>query len=1323
MTQLQLLPTFYNNHSLFSGFYLDELVLQDSHWKRMAAQVHELRQQIAQAYEVGMQGLTEETPEAEVERRLIRPILTLLGHHFYVQKNVPTPEGQKYPDYAFFSSGVDQITAEGQKDRTAFFQNAIAVGEAKRWDRPLDRRLRGRGDPFTNQNPSYQIDFYLRATGKTWGILTNGRLWRLYYRDLSYRLDVYYEVNLPDLLMQSDEAFLYFLAFFCKDAFLSESTGEAFPNRAYKQSIDYAVRLGDELKENVYEALRLLVEGFLRYPSNHLGDQDVAAVREHAFTAIYRLLFVFYSESPRKSEFLLPIDNLTYRNTYSLRALAEEVTTRLDNNVALSPTATTYWARLLELFRLIDEGDAHLGVPTYNGGLFDNDKHPFLVDKRVGDVYLARAIDLLARAAVSGQSGRGFVTYGDLGVRELGSIYEGLLEHQPRVAQEPMVAVRDDKRERVVPEKEARGKKILVRYDTGQVYLTLHQGERKATGSYYTPDYIVKYIVQNTLGPLLEETRQRGDDQFDSILALKVLDPAMGSGHFLVEATDYLARALVEALGEASAEREDDIRWARREIVEGCIYGVDLNPLAVELAKLSLWLHTASKDKPLNFLDHHLRCGDSLMGAWVPELGILPAPGKKGKALPAGTTLVGHQFTSAVAAAVNSFHIIMEAPSATIEDIHRKEGAYETARYALRRVKDVADVWTSAYFGNEVKGKEKDAYEHLLQSAEDGTGNWSADGQLPWLDKARGLAQEKHFFHWELEFPELYFDRDGQKLETPGFDAVIGNPPYENAWLMTEDDSTIRSTILSLNNALELLEGHWDLYIAFIVRSLRLLRAGGFHSFIVPDALLREKYAASLRRYILKQTIVRRILDFGETNVFPDVSRHCVVYVIQALQSDGTAMTIVEKPSAPQMTEMHFAGALPQAEWLELEGVQIRTELSDAMVRQVSKKVFSHSIRLGQICYVMVGATTHSKDGTSFKKADVVTRSPVGDAHKFIDGKTLSRYEIQYDGRYIDYRREAMYGPRVPELFESEKLVVRDVTGDNEQLIVSFDDKGYYSDHTISCVVYYESVEATGAEMGFEGYARISPPYPSLQFLTSILASRLMTFVFGLHFATGTLQGSYSHTYPQQIRAFPIRRIKFDTPQALRVERLEEARRLYLATLQTGDRAPLLRLVDAALPRLPNGSPDTEREESDVVHDFLALLAESMLRLHEDKDSEVERFLSWFQSYVGAPLESMKSKTIFREYWKPDSTWQEFRDALVQNKQRVTKVTLPGYQAEQPIKEGFETSRNSVEGFLVQIERTDWLIDQIVYKLYGLTDEEITIVGRRERAVYARERE
>jgi len=759
-----------------------------------------------------------------------------------VQPAVHSPEGIRRPDYAFFSSPEVRQEAESHKGQPEFFRNALAIGDAKAWERSLDKRVKGPGDPFTNHNPSYQIDFYLRATDKRWGLLTNGRHWRLYHRDLSYRLDVYYEVDLPQIITLDEDAFLYFLAFFHKEAFQADGTGYCFLDRAYRDSTEYAANVSEELKENVYEALRLLAEGLLSFPGNNLKSEDLDLVRENAFVVIYRLLFILYAEA---REFL-PVANPTYWGTYSLRALTHDIATKEPFESNLTPTTTMYWSRLSELFGLINDGHKFLHIPPYNGRLFDDEReHQDLAVWKIGDRYLAGAIDQLARARAAGRTGRGFVSYRDLSIRELGSIYEGLLEHQPHYATQDMAVIKEDKREKFIPLAELGSRKALKVYTAGSIYLETDKGERKATGSYYTPDYIVKYIVGNTVGPLLEETKNSDGNMIDSILSLKVLDPAMGSGHFLVEATDFLARALVEALGGDPREmEEDEVRWARREVVERCIYGVDLNPLAVDLAKLSLWLSTVSLDKPLNFLDHHLCCGNSLIGARVEDIGLLPDIGKKSK-LTAITTLAGHQFKSAIASAVSTFHRIAEEPSDSVEDIHRKEGAYETARYALSRIKSIADVWTSVYFGNEVK--DKDAYERLLSLADQDSTEWPEPSELSWLHRAKAIAEEHYFFHWELEFPELFFNGNGQTLHNPGFHAVVGNPPYYSCLRISREELS-----LFVAKYGKLWASRNDISYYFYTEFFNILRDKGIISLIFPRYYLSSDYAREFRDYLVK---------------------------------------------------------------------------------------------------------------------------------------------------------------------------------------------------------------------------------------------------------------------------------------------------------------------------------------------------------------------------------------------------------------------------------------------------------------------------------------
>ncbi|MFZ6016138.1 MAG: Eco57I restriction-modification methylase domain-containing protein [Nitrospirota bacterium] len=277
-------------------------------------------------------------------------------------------------------------------------------------------------------------------------------------------------------------------------------------------------------------------------------------------------------------------------------------------------------------------------------------------------------------------------------------------------------------------------------------------------------------------------------------LSIKVLDPAMGSGHFLVEAIDFLAHELIRVMSgdseltEVSGVKEDvadygqkeideeDIRWARGEVVEKCIFGVDVNPLAVELAKLSLWLHTVAKNRPLNFLDHHLRCGNFLIGTRIENLAGLPELKKKkvAEGQPRQLGLFESIFKEKVNILLGAFAQIEGLPSDTVEQIREKERLYQDFRKIVSCFQDVADIWTSVYFSNGIDfGKYQGLQDNLRVSDE----IWENLRDEQWFKKAKAIADEKRFFHWELEFPEIFFEGH-RKKENPAFDCVIGNPPY-----------------------------------------------------------------------------------------------------------------------------------------------------------------------------------------------------------------------------------------------------------------------------------------------------------------------------------------------------------------------------------------------------------------------------------------------------------------------------------------------------------------------------------------------------------------
>jgi len=829
-------PVFRNNHNLFSNYYLDERVKQNDEWREDEG-LGEAFREIKKLFQKRIK-IFQNCSEAMLEDSLIRPIFRILDHHFGIQESVY--KGAYRPDYSFFADLDSLAEAYDRRESDDFYLRAVAIGDAKAWNVSLDKTQKRVGG-FNIQNPSYQIDIYLRNTPPEWAILTNGGRWRLYHQDTSYRLDSYYEIDLLNLIERgSPEEFKYFYLFFRREAFLPGRDGRSFLDRVKEGSVAYTRKVGDDLQENIYRAMKVLAEGFLQSRSKGLDPAEssrlIEEVRENSLRLLYRLLFIFYAESRD----LLDVKNDHYRQL-SLQRLKMEVAEKLDGRELLIPISTTFWDRLSNLFRLINDGSEKFGIPRsdfyippYNGGLFDPAKNPFFTENRVGDRFVAEAVDLLARS----DDGRKkvFVDYSSLEIRHLGSIYEGLLEYRLRVAEEEMVAVSEKGAERWLPAMEAgsNAKKASDQVSAGGVYLVTDKGERKATGSYYTPDSLVKHLVESAIDPLIkpkiEECMMNSGEEFvDYILSLKVIDPSMGSGHFLVEATDHLARYLIQAKMTAAPEEEDeedvaehDIQWARREVVRNCIYGVDLNPMAVELAKLSLWLNTVASNKPLSFLDHHLKCGNSLIGADLgPEMKgilLLPRAGGRGGRRAGGAGRSGEsrknrndqkgangsngsngskgqkgsdahqsarwmQFVLRRHGEIYNEKIsgLTARADDDLETVKWKEEEYKRLRGSehTRRLEELANVWLSTYFGNEVGEEEYSDLQHRL--SEEASPDWSSIRSKEWFGKAQNIAETVRFFHWELEFPEVFFGEDR------GFDVVLGNPPWERIKLQEKE--------------------------------------------------------------------------------------------------------------------------------------------------------------------------------------------------------------------------------------------------------------------------------------------------------------------------------------------------------------------------------------------------------------------------------------------------------------------------------------------------------------------------------------------------------
>jgi type I restriction-modification system DNA methylase subunit len=766
--------------------------------------------------------------EEFTEQELLEKILPKLGFAHLRKQSLPTTEGRKEPDYLLFDSEQvkDSVITRSKAEQYAV---AISVLEAKKVNHRLDAVSK---KETPGRFPHQQIRDYLQEAtdnqGKpyfNWAILTNGNMWRLYCRNArpSDYFEFYFEKSLDSL-----ENFIIFATLFRSQSFVKNNEGRCFLDDLRDEALQFQTKLEDDLRKRVFNILENLANGFYKRPENKITKDNLNELYQNCLIFLYRLLFILYAEGRG----LLPVkpygvgSNKNYRERYSLQRLIP----RLKNyQEYTSEELIDLYEEILRLFHLINGDKSSVNqecnVPLYNGRLFDTDKFPKIDQWRIGEKTLGDVIRGLIFTPVPERTEEqktfsfgDTIDYADLEVRQLGSIYEGLLENHLEIKDSGLKLVGD-------------------------------KAERKATGTYYTPDYIVQYIVENTIGPLCDEIEKipviqkaivesRKDDSFaKTVLKLNILDPAMGSGHFLVRVTEYLADKIlshpttylhIEEISPGLSHERAEIAYWRRRVVESCIYGVDLNSLAVELAKLSLWLTCISPDKPLSFLDHHLRIGNSLIGAVLSELSDLPSK-KKTSQLP---LLFGPDLPIAIREAIRGIHNIEETESKDIAIIKDKESKwYNEVIPQLEPYRTIADLWTSTYFGSAINKNEYLQISKLLLSKPAPKIKQVKELReylLKYKD-AIEIAKVKKFFHWELQFPEVFFNENGSFKINPGFDAVIGNPPY-GATLDNYDRTYLTSTLKTAS-------GYKNTALQFIERSHSLLSKTGRCGLIVPKSL------------------------------------------------------------------------------------------------------------------------------------------------------------------------------------------------------------------------------------------------------------------------------------------------------------------------------------------------------------------------------------------------------------------------------------------------------------------------------------------------------
>jgi hypothetical protein len=575
--------------------------------------------------------------------------------------------------------------------------------------------------------------------------------------------------------------------------------------------------VGRSLQSGVEQALTSLVSGFRGRRRQPIA---IDAALADSLTVVYRVLFLLFAEARG----LVPQWHPIYRESYTIESLRPAV------EDGRSPAGL--WQSLQAIARLAHHGCAAgtLTVVPFNGRLFAPSKAP-LAESIALDDRLVRDVLLAVTTSADGDR-RARISYADLGVEQLGAVYERVLDYRPP-ATAPSPAT---------------------------------TGYRKATGTFYTPRSITEYLVRRALAPLV-----RGRTPA-ALLDLRVVDPAMGSGAFLVAACRYLADAYEEALvANGDATRGEispgDRAGFRRVVAIRCLYGVDINPTAVQLARLSLWLCTLAADRPLSFLDHHLRTGNSLAGARLADLARQPPVRGRRRTMTPLPLVDDDELVSQLASTVGPRIDVARETDDTVAAVRRKERVIDALhgdRGPLAGWRASADAWCAVWFWPDDLPSIGSREWPALNAALGGRDSGLPDRLIQqWRATVAAVTARERFFHWEIEFPEIFFDASGAPRADAGFDAVIGNPPWTAAQALTAFSR--ESGCYRLQS-----DGHANLYQLFAERMLALTKAGGRVGALMPAGLLGDHGCARLRAHLFERCAVDALLGFeNSAGLFP----------------------------------------------------------------------------------------------------------------------------------------------------------------------------------------------------------------------------------------------------------------------------------------------------------------------------------------------------------------------------------------------------------------------------------------------------------------------
>lgn len=889
--------------------YIDNNLFDVSFLEKIRENIKDFDSDILQIYETAKSlwkpEIFKKSPEATMESDFIFKVFILLGYEYAYRQRISFQGQSHEPDNTLFAT---QELKEEFQINTSKLENILLFCESKGYKVELDNTSKEK-----KFNPHYQLLDYLKTFKIDYGFSTNGRKWRFYDNSIVSTSKTFYEIDLEAIFAKDDiEAFRYFYFIFRKDNFIIKNN----------KVTNIIIEQNEQVKSDVEADLKNVIYGTGRRDSifEIIGkaiyatspDKSLHEVYENTLYLVFRLLFITYFEDKNKK--LLELHR--YYNDISLNTLFE----KLKDTTNQQDDRFNYYGNLLRLFDVLNKGNESYEVPLFNGGLFNPLNAPLL---EKGRLLNNRQLYTILNSLLIFDNGKSLFRrdFKNLSIINLGSIYEGLLEYRFEVASEDMYYIEYKETKNSIKiisgyldtyDYSKISKGLITKenyYHSGEIYLTNSSNSRKSTASYYTPTSLSSFMVRSAIDLELSKGKKP--------IELKILDNACGSGHFLLEALSYITeKAILSLEDDTNLQRmvEDerikiqsnlmgfdeeipisDYDIIKRLMLKKTIFGVDLNPFAVELTKLALWIDSFIFGTPLSFLSHHIKQGNSLIGSNMSDFRRFMREHDFG--------LFQSNFEEKFEILKTIYEKIDNLQDTTTDEINESKQLYDNEiQPNLKKLNNALNLITLYRFANITEHK-KELMEMKLDT--DLLDNLFQDKPSKALTLIEKYQNKFRFFNYEVEFSEM--------VNNKGFDIVIGNPPWDKTKLDDKDffsqyrsnyrtlsdnqkaevktDLLAKSDIkakyeyegkftyiineyLKANFPLNRGAGDGNLFRFFVENNLKLLKEGGNLTYVLPSALFQEDGSTTLRKEIFANYKLNYFYGFENNNgIFENIHR------------------------------------------------------------------------------------------------------------------------------------------------------------------------------------------------------------------------------------------------------------------------------------------------------------------------------------------------------------------------------------------------------------------------------------------------------------------